>query len=234
MIPAFIWARCTRAGPADRSGWATAAETLPSIDAYTVSANSTLGSSPPTGLTALASHNAAQQISEATTLAYWPPQLGRSHQLTLHTASAGPPSATRLLAKGAVRRPSPPASSTGPAPSLSSATSWIWACAAQAERPHLEPTLCSSRSRSGVNVWEQTRTVYSQNISQTRGYGPATFGRPHPLTGAPVWPLSYSRSQFQRTCAAITAPGCRCRANNCPMLRAWMARSGRGLAVARG
>ena len=56
-----------------------------------------------------------------------------------------------------------------------------------------------SRSRNkGVNVYsEQTRTVYSQNIGQTRGYGLQLSAGLTPLSGLRLFgALSYSRSQF--------------------------------------
>ena len=184
----FYLSALHQAGPLTvQGGLRYARETLPSIDAYTVGANSAWDVSADQAYS-LASRNAARSVS-GRTLAYWLPQLGAAYQLTPQLqarASLGRTIGAPSFDATTRRRPapSPPASGTGTSSSPSWASSWIWACAGKQNAPTWSPRCISAARATGVNVYsEQTRTVYSQNIGQTRGYGLQLSAGLTPLTG---------------------------------------------------
>jgi iron complex outermembrane receptor protein len=90
-----------------------------------------------------------------------------------------------------------------------------------------------------VNVYsEQTRTVYSQNIGQTRGYGLQLSAGLTPLTGLRLFgALSYSRSQFSEDVRTNNGAWLPVQGKQLPDVPRWMANLGaawqwQGLTVA--
>lgn len=240
----FYLSALHQAGPLTvQGGLRYARETLPSIDAYTVGANSAWDVSADQAYS-LASRNAARSVS-GRTLAYWLPQLGAAYQLT-------PQLQARASLGRTIGAPSFDAYNQAPSGAITTSQQYWdqlkpelgvkldlglrW----QAERAYLEPTLYFSRSRNkGVNVYsEQTRTVYSQNIGQTRGYGLQLSAGLTPLTGLRLFgALSYSRSQFSEDVRTNNGAWLPVQGKQLPDVPRWMANLGaawqwQGLTVA--
>jgi len=185
-----------------QGGLRYARETLPSIDAYTAGTGAGWETSADTALNR-ASKNAARSVT-GRSLSYWLPQLGVSYALD-------PKLELRASLGRNIGAPSFDAYNQAPSGSITTSQQY-WdqlqpelstqldvGARWQLARGYVEPTLYLGRSHhKGVSVYsDQTRTVYSQNIGETRAYGVQLASGWSPQAGLRLFgALAYSRSEF--------------------------------------